>query len=39
MFSLMGMSFLSPFFVVLGDGIEPIVDSSLSFEDTGGVLI
>ena len=30
----MGMSFLLPFFVVLGDGIESIVDSSLSCEES-----
>ena len=35
----MGMSFLLPFFVVLGDGIESIVDSSLSCEESGRVLI
>ena len=35
----MGMSFLFPFFVVLDDGIESIVDSSLSCEKSGRVLI
>ena len=35
----MGMSFLLPFFVVLGDRIESIVDSSLSCEEPGSVLI
>ena len=35
----MGMSFLVPFFVVLGDGIESIIDSSLSCEESGMVLI
>ena len=33
------MSFLLPFFVVLGDGIESIADSSLSREESGRVLI
>ena len=37
--SLMGMSFLFPFFVVLGDGIKSIVDSSMSCEEPGKVLI
>ena len=35
----MGMSFLLPFFVVLGCGIESIVDSSLSYEESGRVSI
>ena len=35
----MWMSFLLPFFVVLGDGIESISDSSLSCEESGRVLI
>ena len=35
----MGMSFLLPFFVVLGNGIESTVDSSLSCEESGRVLI
>ena len=35
----MGMSFLLPFFVVFGDGIESIVDSSLFCEESGRVLI
>ena len=35
----MGMSFLLPFFAVLGDGIESLVDSSLSCEESGRVLI
>ena len=35
----MGMIFLLPFFVVLDDGIESIVDSSLSCEESGRVLI
>ena len=38
-FSLIGMSFLLPFFVVLGDGIESIFYSSLSCEESGRVLI
>ena len=35
----MGMSFLLLFFIVLGDGIESVVDSSLSCEESGRVLI
>ena len=35
----MGMSFLLLFFVVLGDGIQSIVDSALSREESGRVLI
>ena len=35
----MGMGFLLPLFVVLGDGIESIADSSLSCEVSGIVLI
>ena len=35
----MEMSFLLPFLVVLGDGIESIVDSSLSCEKSRRVLI
>ena len=35
----MGMSFVLPFFVVSGDGIESIVDWSLSCEESGWVLI
>ena len=35
----MGMSFLLPLFVVLGDGIESTVDSSLSCEESRRVLI
>ena len=35
----MGMSFLLPFFVVFVDGIESIVDSTLSCEEYGRVLI
>ena len=35
----MGMSFLLPFFVVLGDGVELNVDLSLSCEEPGRVLI
>ena len=37
--SLMEMSFLFPFFVVLGDGIKSIVDSSMSCKEPGRVLI
>ena len=35
----MGMSFLLPFFFVLGDGVESTVDLSLSCEESGRVLI
>ena len=35
----MEVSFLLPFFVVLGDGMEPIVDSSMFCEESGRVLI
>ena len=35
----MGMSLLLPLFGVLGDGVESIVDSSLSREESGRVLI
>ena len=35
----MGMSFLLPRFVVLGDRIESTVDSSLSCKESGRVLI
>ena len=36
---IMGMNFLLPFFVVFGDGIESIVYSSLSYEESRRVLI
>ena len=35
----MAMNFVLSFFVVLGDGIESIVDSSLSCEESGRMLI
>ena len=35
----MKMSFLLPFFVILGDGIKSIVDSFVSCEEFGRVLI